>query len=108
MYAAGTFAESVMTRRLPGELLQQQWVSRRDSLPVMAVLQRWRLGIGGTEGSMDDVGSRKRFGVFEFDPQTRELTKHGVRLKMQEQPIQILAARRAPTAPLARRHVRGL
>jgi len=30
---------------------------------------------------MDDVGSRKRFGVFEFDPQTRELTKHGVRLK---------------------------
>jgi DNA-binding winged helix-turn-helix (wHTH) protein len=41
---------------------------------------------------MDDVGSRKRFGVFEFDPQTRELTKHGVRLKMQEQPIQILAA----------------
>jgi DNA-binding winged helix-turn-helix (wHTH) protein/Tol biopolymer transport system component len=34
--------------------------------------------------------SRKRFGVFEFDPQARELTKHGVRLKVQEQPIQIL------------------
>src|SRR5450755_1122277 len=36
--------------------------------------------------------SRKRFGVFEFDPQARELTKHGVRLKVQEQPIQILEA----------------
>src|SRR5271165_7060599 len=33
-----------------------------------------------------------RFGVFEYDPQARELTKHGVRLKLQEQPIQILAA----------------
>jgi DNA-binding winged helix-turn-helix (wHTH) protein/Tol biopolymer transport system component len=39
-----------------------------------------------------NFGSRKRFGVFEFDPQARELTKHGVRLKVQEQPIQILAA----------------
>jgi Tol biopolymer transport system component/DNA-binding winged helix-turn-helix (wHTH) protein len=35
---------------------------------------------------------RSRFGVFEFDPLTRELTKHGVRLRLQEQPIQILAA----------------
>jgi Tol biopolymer transport system component/DNA-binding winged helix-turn-helix (wHTH) protein len=35
---------------------------------------------------------KSRFGVFEFDPQARELTKHGVRLKLQEQPIQILAA----------------
>jgi len=30
--------------------------------------------------------------VFEFQLQSRELTKHGVRLKVQEQPIQILAA----------------
>src|SRR5450759_267782 len=46
------------------------------------------------EGSTAEhnVGSRKRFGVFEFDPQARELTKHGVRLKVQEQPIEILAA----------------
>src|SRR5450755_2566094 len=36
--------------------------------------------------------SKKRFGVFEFDLQARELNKHGVRLKVQEQPIQILAA----------------
>ena len=42
--------------------------------------------------SEQNVGSKKRFGVFEFDLQARELTKHGVRLKVQEQPIQILAA----------------
>jgi DNA-binding winged helix-turn-helix (wHTH) protein len=39
-----------------------------------------------------DPSPKSRFGVFEFDPQARELTKHGVRLKLQEQPIQILAA----------------
>lgn len=39
-----------------------------------------------------DPRLKTRFGVFEFDPQARELTKHGVRLKLQEQPIQILAA----------------
>src|ERR1017187_9511675 len=37
-------------------------------------------------------GPKKRFGVFEYDPQARELTKHRVRLKLQEQPVQILAA----------------
>ena len=37
-------------------------------------------------------GPKKRFGVFEYDPQARELTKHGVRLRLQEQPVQILAA----------------
>src|SRR5207253_2206029 len=31
-------------------------------------------------------------GVFEFNTQARELTKHGVRLKVQEQPMQVLAA----------------
>ncbi len=42
--------------------------------------------------SEGNVGSKKRFGVFEFDPLARELTKNGVSLKMQEQPIQILVA----------------
>lgn len=42
--------------------------------------------------SEGNVGSKKRFGVFEFDPSSRELTKHGVSLKVQEQPIQILFA----------------
>jgi DNA-binding winged helix-turn-helix (wHTH) protein/WD40 repeat protein len=40
----------------------------------------------------DNHSLKTRFGVFEFDPQSREVTKHGVRLKLQEQPIQILAA----------------
>jgi DNA-binding winged helix-turn-helix (wHTH) protein len=46
------------------------------------------------EGSTAEhnFGSRKRFGAFEFDPQARELTKHGLRLKLQEQPAQILSA----------------
>jgi len=39
-----------------------------------------------------NAGPKRRFGVFEYDPQARELTKHGVRLKLQEQPVQILAA----------------
>src|SRR5579864_5065808 len=32
-----------------------------------------------------------RFGVFELDLQTRELRKSGVRIRLQEQPFQILA-----------------
>jgi DNA-binding winged helix-turn-helix (wHTH) protein/Tol biopolymer transport system component len=36
--------------------------------------------------------TKKRFGVFEFDLQARELTKHGVRVKVQEQPVRMLAA----------------
>jgi Tol biopolymer transport system component/DNA-binding winged helix-turn-helix (wHTH) protein len=33
-----------------------------------------------------------RFGVFELDLQTRELRKHGIRLKLQEQPFHVLQA----------------
>src|SRR5713101_1458145 len=32
-----------------------------------------------------------RFGVFEFDLRVGELRKHGIRIKLQEQPFQILA-----------------
>lgn len=31
-----------------------------------------------------------RFGVFELDPRTRELRKHGVRIKLQDQPLAVL------------------
>jgi Tol biopolymer transport system component/DNA-binding winged helix-turn-helix (wHTH) protein len=31
-----------------------------------------------------------QFGVFEINPQTRELRKHGVRLKLQDQPLEVL------------------
>jgi len=33
-----------------------------------------------------------RFGSFEFDPYNRQITKHGIRLKVHEQPLQVLAA----------------
>src|SRR5512133_1780520 len=33
-----------------------------------------------------------RFGVFELDLQSRELRKHGIRLKLQDQPLQVLQA----------------
>jgi cholera toxin transcriptional activator len=32
-----------------------------------------------------------RFGVFELDSRARQLRKHGVKLKLQDQPLQILA-----------------
>ena len=37
-------------------------------------------------------GNPVRFGVFEVDLETGELRKHGVRLRLQEKPFQILAA----------------
>src|SRR5271155_2909685 len=40
-----------------------------------------------TEGSPETL----RFGVFEADLRAAELRKHGVRIKLQEQPFQILA-----------------
>src|SRR5436190_23254410 len=32
-----------------------------------------------------------RFGLFEFDPETRELRKQGMKIKLQGQPVEILA-----------------
>jgi TolB-like protein/DNA-binding winged helix-turn-helix (wHTH) protein/Tfp pilus assembly protein PilF len=37
------------------------------------------------------VGGRLRFGVFELDLRAGELRKHGLRVRLQEQPFQILA-----------------
>jgi DNA-binding winged helix-turn-helix (wHTH) protein len=37
------------------------------------------------------ASGRLRFGVFEADLRTGELTKHGKRLRLQEQPFQLLA-----------------
>jgi DNA-binding winged helix-turn-helix (wHTH) protein len=42
---------------------------------------------------MASVGQQQlafQFGAFEFNPRTRELRKHGVRIKLQEQPLQVL------------------
>ena len=37
------------------------------------------------------VGRRLRFGVFELDLRAGELSKHGLRVRLQEQPFQVLA-----------------
>lgn len=43
---------------------------------------------------MPEIGQQRpaafQFGVFELNPQTRELRKHGVKLKLQDQPFYIL------------------
>src|SRR5438309_10367725 len=43
--------------------------------------------------SVPEIDQRRpvfQFGVFEFDPQSGELRKNGVRLKLQDQPTQVL------------------
>jgi len=42
------------------------------------------------ESAFRQEQSTFQFGVFELNPQTRELRKHGVKLKIQDQPLQIL------------------
>ena len=44
------------------------------------------LGMRPTETS----GSVYRFTAFELDPRSRELRKHGMRIKLQDQPLEIL------------------
>ncbi|MFN7998786.1 MAG: transcriptional regulator [Bryobacteraceae bacterium] len=41
---------------------------------------------------MSDEGQIWRFGAFELNPGSRQLLKNGVRLKIQEQPFQVLSA----------------
>jgi DNA-binding winged helix-turn-helix (wHTH) protein len=41
--------------------------------------------------SGEDLGSMIRFGAFEADLQAGELRKHGLKIKLQDQPFQILA-----------------
>jgi Tol biopolymer transport system component/DNA-binding winged helix-turn-helix (wHTH) protein len=51
--------------------------------------------VGGTNGSSDGSttaeSSTRRFGVFELDLRAGELRRNGIRIKLQEQPFQILA-----------------
>ena len=42
-------------------------------------------------GEDDQLGGRLRFGVFELDLRAGELRKHGLRIRLQEQPFQVLA-----------------
>src|SRR5689334_14511267 len=49
------------------------------------------LGLGG-QIPLGSASSRVRFGLFELDLETRELRKRGIRIKIQDQPFQLLAA----------------
>src|ERR1700692_2876038 len=42
--------------------------------------------------SSQSASSRIRFGIFEVDLEARELRKRGTRIKLQDQPFQLLAA----------------
>ena len=44
------------------------------------------MAIAGSSAS----GGKARFGAFEFDLHTGELRKHGLRIKLQGQPIDVL------------------
>ena len=41
-------------------------------------------------GAESQLGRHIRFGVFELDTATGELRKHGVRLRLQDQPLKLL------------------
>src|SRR6516162_7830738 len=47
------------------------------------------LVVGNTDGA--DVYSTRRFGVFELDLRAGELRRNGIKVKLQEQPFQVLA-----------------
>src|SRR5262249_16051273 len=54
------------------------------------------------------VPDRRRFGIFEVDLRTGELRKRGVRIRLQEQPFQVLAALLArPGELVTRDELRG-
>src|SRR3954451_23485679 len=48
------------------------------------------LARAGMTGTKQQQRTTIQFGVFELNPGSGELRKHGVRLKLQEQPLQIL------------------
>ena len=55
-----------------------------------------------------DFPGRLRFGIFEADLQTGELRKRGVRIRLQEQPFQVLAVLLArPGELVTRDELRG-
>src|SRR5262249_51709028 len=57
--------------------------------------------------SMATAGSVFRFGLFEFDADARELRKAGLRIKLQDQPCQILLALlESPGRPVTREALR--
>src|ERR1700730_10854683 len=72
-----------------GKLMKS--IPSRSSSPACAPRRiEFVAGVGSVMHA-EDPAQRLRFGVFEADVRTGELTKHGKRLRLQEQPFQLLA-----------------
>jgi TolB-like protein/DNA-binding winged helix-turn-helix (wHTH) protein/Flp pilus assembly protein TadD len=75
------------------------WYSVKDLEGVVPSLRswvrlRWYTPVRARYPSMEEdhqVRGRPRFGVFEMDLRAGELRKHGLRIRLQEQPFQVLA-----------------
>jgi DNA-binding winged helix-turn-helix (wHTH) protein len=61
----------------------------REFIPCLRRKEGW--GSVGFAMQANDPPRHLRFGVFEADLRTGELTKHGKRLRLQDQPFQLLA-----------------
>src|SRR5580692_6000861 len=93
-------ADSVMTLQCysaeigvtwqPIDVLEVIWaVTNRDSA-VSGVLESGPGMRKGVTTKSSPSGGEIRFGAFEFGPETGELRKHGLRIKLRGQPIEVL------------------
>src|SRR5882672_1376841 len=62
-------------------------------IPVNSAQVVHSISLGAHLSMEEDIHLRVRlrFGVFELDPRAGELRKHGLRVRLQEQPFQVLA-----------------
>jgi DNA-binding winged helix-turn-helix (wHTH) protein len=66
-------------------------ITSESTSPVFVARRSRRQWVIGFAMLANDPPKRLRFGVFEADLRTGELTKHGRRLSLQEQPFRLLA-----------------
>src|SRR5690349_8584510 len=77
----------------------EQWTANGTWVPVQSTVCEGVSGPYGTirssgaDADMNEqqTGRRVSFGVFDMDLQTGELRKHGLRVRLQRQPFEVLA-----------------
>ena len=77
------------------DVLQEKtlyWPSHERPAGEALVLHSCSLGSGMVVAASPAPISRLHFGVFTVDPGAGELSKHGIRVKLQERPFQLLVA----------------
>ena len=74
---------------LTAQLLSFKGLRTESGMAVRAVVDFGATCLGGLV--QDGSSHSYKFGVFEFDPISAELRKQGIRIKLQDQPAQILA-----------------